>query len=395
MSDPLTSDVAPEANLGYLFRLAYQRFRAALDDALEDLGLSAQDYVILSVFETRSELSTSELARITQVTRQTMHTAVLGLESAGLLERRPRNQRVVLVGLTRRGRKALKAATDRVRTVERSALAGLSRHDERAVRTWLASLTTITTNTRPQGASEGEAHRIMTLEKRIHQAEADLFHTVGAEVDESFLDLAATGVRVRLLSCGSGPPLVLLHGVSLSAAAWAPLLTALPGHRLLAVDLPGHGLSDPASYRRGHVRQQTHQLIDDILDALELDHAAVVGHSLGGMLALWHAAAGSDRITSLVAIGEPAVALPGVRVRMPLSLLTVPAVGVAVLRSPSPRPVYRRLLAQGLGRAEVAAAPDSLIDVLRLSARRPGNARTVNSLMHAIDHFRRPRPKVS
>jgi pimeloyl-ACP methyl ester carboxylesterase len=231
----------------------------------------------------------------------------------------------------------------------------------------------------------------MTLEQRIHQAEADLFHTVGAEIEESFLDLATTRVRVRLLAHGNGPPVILLHGVSLSAAAWAPLLTALPGHRLLAVDLPGHGLSDPASYRPGHVRQQARQLIDDIFDALEIDHAAVVGHSLGGMLALWHAAAGSDRITSLVAIGEPAVALPGARVLMPLSSLTVPAVGVAVLRSPSPRPVYRRLLAQGLGRAEVTAAPDSLIDALRLSARRPGNARTVNSLMHAIDHFRRPR----
>ena len=78
---------------------------------------------------------------------------------------------------------------------------------------------------------------------------------------------------------------------------------------------------------------------------------------------------------------------------MPLSPLTVPGLGVAVLRSPSPRPVYRRLLAQGLGRAEVAAAPDSLIEALRLSARRPGNASTVNSLMHAIDHFRRPRPE--
>ena len=78
---------------------------------------------------------------------------------------------------------------------------------------------------------------------------------------------------------------------------------------------------------------------------------------------------------------------------MPLSLLTVPGLGLAVLRSPTPRPVYRRLLAQGLGQAEVAAAPDSLIDALRLSARRPGNARTVSSLMHAIDHFRRPRPE--
>ena len=94
----------------------------------------------------------------------------------------------------------------------------------------------------------------------------------------------------------------------------------------------------------------------------------------------------------MVAIGEPAVALPGVRVRMPLSLLTVRGLGVAVLRSPSPPRVYRRLLAQGLGSAEAAAAPDSLIEALRLSVRRPENARTVASIMRAIDRFRHPRP---
>jgi DNA-binding MarR family transcriptional regulator len=145
MLDDLTNSPGPEANLGYLFRLAHQRFRAALDDALQDLALSAQDYIVLSVFETRPELSTSELARITQVTRQTMHTAILGLETAGLLQRKAKNQRVVLVRPTKRGLKTLEAATLRVRAVERAALAGLSRHDERAVRTWLANVATITT----------------------------------------------------------------------------------------------------------------------------------------------------------------------------------------------------------------------------------------------------------
>ena len=46
-----------------------------------------------------------------------------------------------------------------------------------------------------------------------------------------------------------------------------------------------------------------------------------------------------------------------------------------------------------MGVGDVAAAPDPLIEALRLSARRPGNARTVASLMHAIDRFRRPRPE--
>ena len=158
------------------------------------------------------------------------------------------------------------------------------------------------------------------------------------------------------------------------------------------MDLPGHGLSDPTTFRRGQAREHARRLIDDIVDALGLDEVPVIGHSLGAMFALWYMAGGSKRISGLVATGAPAVALPGTRVRMPLSLLTVRGLGVAVLRAPSPAPVYRRLLAQGMGLPEIAAAPDSLIEALRLSARRPGNARTVASLMHAIDRFRTPRP---
>jgi pimeloyl-ACP methyl ester carboxylesterase len=231
------------------------------------------------------------------------------------------------------------------------------------------------------------------LEQRIHDAERELFAATGADVSESVLELAQTGLRVRVLSHGHGPPVVLLHGVSESAAVWAPLLTKLPGFQLLAVDLPGHGLSDPVTYRRGQVREHTRRLLDDIFDALGLDQVPVIGHSLGGMFALWHVAAGSERICAVVAIGEPAVALPGVRVRMPLSLLTVPGLGLAVLRSPSSPRTYRQLLVRGLGPADVAAAPDSLIEVLRLSGRRPENASTIATLMHAIDRFRRPRPE--
>jgi DNA-binding MarR family transcriptional regulator len=146
LTKPARPDPQPEANLGYLFRLAHQRFRARLDSELEGLGLSAQDYGILSVFETRPELSTSELARISQVTRQTMHTSVLSLEAAGLVERSARNQRVVLVRPTTRGRKCLEAATRRVRAAERAALADLSREDERIIRAWLASLAAMTTS---------------------------------------------------------------------------------------------------------------------------------------------------------------------------------------------------------------------------------------------------------
>jgi pimeloyl-ACP methyl ester carboxylesterase len=99
------------------------------------------------------------------------------------------------------------------------------------------------------------AHTIGSLERRIRDAEKDLFTAVGTDVEEFFLELAQTGLRLRVLSHGRGPAVVLLHGVSESAAIWAPLFAGLGQFRLLVVDLPGHGLSDPVAFRRGQVRQ--------------------------------------------------------------------------------------------------------------------------------------------
>jgi DNA-binding MarR family transcriptional regulator len=77
-----------------------------------------------------------------------MHSAVLELETADLIERRPKNQRVVLVRPTKRGRTTLAAATGRVRAVEQEALAGLGATEQRVVRTWLANLAVPTTRAR-------------------------------------------------------------------------------------------------------------------------------------------------------------------------------------------------------------------------------------------------------
>jgi pimeloyl-ACP methyl ester carboxylesterase len=229
----------------------------------------------------------------------------------------------------------------------------------------------------------------MKLDHRIREAETRLFARSGVQPEESFLDLTSPKVRLRVLSVGAGTPLLMLHGVTL-AAAWANWLTEFSGYRALLVELPGHGLSEPVAYRPGAVRDHALGLMDAIFDALGLATAPVVGHSLGGMFALWHAAARPGRIASLAAIGDPAVALPGAEVRMPLSLLTVPVLGEAMLRAPAPRRVYRGPARQGAEPRRGGRARE-LVDVLRFAARRKGNARTVASLMHAIDGFRRPR----
>jgi pimeloyl-ACP methyl ester carboxylesterase len=232
------------------------------------------------------------------------------------------------------------------------------------------------------------------LECRIREAEAALYARYGIAVQESFADLAGSGLRLRVLSAGAGPDLVLLHGSGLTSASWAPLLPALGGYRVRMVDLPGHGLSGPVRYRRGQARQAREDavtLVDDLLDALGLRTAPVIGHSVGGMYVLWHAAARPGRISCLV-LAAPGGALPGMRVRVPLSLLTVPGLGRAMLRTPAPRPAYRALLTRALGSA-LAAAPGELIDALRLSARQPESAASVASQHHTLDRFRAPAPE--
>jgi pimeloyl-ACP methyl ester carboxylesterase len=85
----------------------------------------------------------------------------------------------------------------------------------------------------------------MSVEQRIRNAEGAVFARYGLKRDESFVDLPSTKLRLRVLSVGSGPDLVMLHGVSLAAAIWAPWLNELKGYRAHLVELPGHGLSDP------------------------------------------------------------------------------------------------------------------------------------------------------
>lgn len=84
---------------------------------------------------------------------------------------------------------------------------------------------------------------------------------------------------------GDGTPVLLLHGAGANLDAMAPLAQALRArHRVLAVDLPGHGQSPDADWDW----PITIAALDEVVRAHGLGAPIVVGHSLGGMLAaLW------------------------------------------------------------------------------------------------------------
>jgi len=89
----------------------------------------------------------------------------------------------------------------------------------------------------------------------------------------------ARGVRLRVFERGVGPPLLLVHGFGGAAWNFTELVPLLPGRRLILPDLPGHGGSErlPAPSIAGFA---------DAVATLLDEPAAVLGHSLGGVVAL-------------------------------------------------------------------------------------------------------------
>ncbi len=111
------------------------------------------------------------------------------------------------------------------------------------------------------------------------------------------------GLRVHWEAWGQGEPLVLVHGLGAAAVVWrrvGPLL-ARAGYRALALDLKGCGLS--AKPRGDYSRRALAALVLGFMDALGVRRArGLVGHSMGGAIALEIAAARPERLDALAVV---------------------------------------------------------------------------------------------
>jgi pimeloyl-ACP methyl ester carboxylesterase len=207
-----------------------------------------------------------------------------------------------------------------------------------------------------------QIERVDTID--VQQAYDRLLAT--ASVRRVHVEVGA-GRRVHLLERGEGPPLVMLHGTTASAGFFMPLLDELDGVRALAPDRPGHGLSDPIDLPRDRFRDAVVGWLDRLLDTLGLDAPALLGHSGGGIWALWYALARPDRVERLVLIAPPA--LPGTRCPLPMRPMATPGVGALLSRlaPPSPKSVLR--FADFMGERETLARHPDLVDLFVATGR--------------------------
>lgn len=131
-------------------------------------------------------------------------------------------------------------------------------------------------------------------------------------------------VNTRYWHAGQGAPVLLLHGLSNSIEDWLLNFYALAeNYNVYAVDCLGHGKTDKpldASYRFADLAR----FIKDFMDAIHLEKAHIIGHSMGGVLALNLVLGFPNCVDKIVLVDSPGLAKEAVLV---LRLMALPGVG--------------------------------------------------------------------
>jgi len=154
-------------------------------------------------------------------------------------------------------------------------------------------------------------------------------------------DVTASGVRLRVVEEGRGPPIVLVHGLFMDHRTWDGVRHELRDqYRIITPDLPGFGQSEkPPSSRFPYGIDAFAEAIADLYAGLELGRAALVGHGLGGAIVLTLAARHPELVSHLVLVSA---LVPPERPSFESRLARVPFVGNLV---------FRQLVGRGLFRA--------------------------------------------
>jgi pimeloyl-ACP methyl ester carboxylesterase len=188
------------------------------------------------------------------------------------------------------------------------------------------------------------------------------------------------GRRVIYRIAGSGPPVVLIHGMLNSSSHWQSVAMELArDHTVIAPDLIGHG--DSAAPRGDYSLGAHAASIRDLLAAIGIDRASIVGHSLGGGVAMQFFYQFPQRVERLVLISSGGLgrevspmlrtaALPGVSALLSLTIQPRVLTGLAVVgRRLRERAlaggVYLQAIARALRPLETAGARQAFLQTLR------------------------------
>jgi pimeloyl-ACP methyl ester carboxylesterase len=193
--------------------------------------------------------------------------------------------------------------------------------------------------------------------------------------------LTLHGHRVSYRTAGQGPVLLLMHGITDSSETWAPVTPWLADRfTLVAPDLLGHG--DSATPRGDYSLGAHASGVRDLLSALGHSRATVVGHSLGGGIAMQFAYQFPERCERLVLVSSGGL---GREVHLLLRAATLPGADYVL-----PLLASRQLVGLGrgvgavLGLARLRLRPGGDLEALARGFASLGTAGSRQAFLHTV-----------
>jgi pimeloyl-ACP methyl ester esterase len=189
---------------------------------------------------------------------------------------------------------------------------------------------------------------------------------------------AGDNTVIHFESVGTGPPLVFIHGWSMSGSVWRLLQRKLsPGYRFITVDLRGHGGSSAAV--SGYGMDDFSSDIKKLFEALELENATLVGWSLGALVSIAAGAALQERLTSLVLVsGTPKFTISE---DYPCGLSSTEPRGLSLRLKRNPQKALENFFRSMFTREELADNRyDQMSEEITASGKSPGENAAILSL---------------
>ena len=219
-------------------------------------------------------------------------------------------------------------------------------------------------------------------------AQQRMLDRYGIEAESRFFHVPVVEGQAHVLVSGEGAAVVIVNGIGIPAAMWAPLMAELGGFRLFAVDLPAYGLTDTTKSFAEDLRRNAVRFLDEVLDGLELEAPAFVANSLGSLWTNWLALDRPERVRAVVHVGCPAIVLD-TSAPLPMRLLSARPLGRVLTRLRPPSESQVEELSRMVHEAPLTP---ELADLILATERLPGFRHTFLSTLNTLIRVRGSRP---
>jgi len=191
------------------------------------------------------------------------------------------------------------------------------------------------------------------------------------------------GVNLRYIKVGQGPPLVLLHTLRTQLDMFQKVIPTLSQHfEVYALDYPGHGFSDIPDAE--YTPELFIKSVAGFLEQVNVEHATVMGESIGGSIALVLAARHNPRVLRVIAVNPydydqgRGLRRSSAIANVLFGLNNVPLIGLTVTRLRQ-YPIFKKVMEGGVDRKE--ALPPALLREMYEVGKRPHHYQAFTSLV--------------